>query len=160
MISLGSPRVLVWKRTPSQPWDSLCSLKLRAATVSAKTKKVRSSPEFLVQAFDQQTVLVIEHGLEALSADIAVGWSVNRVAKRHVVGRHRFRDGPGRAADMEKAARHLLASADLGERSVFLRIEIDLERFLVRPDIHLRVHRPAVAAISNRRKFSAVRSCR
>ena len=124
-----------------------------------ENKKRSLVPEFFIQAFHQQTILVIEHGLEPLATDIAIRWAVNRIAKAHVVGGHGFRDGPGGAAH-EKTACHFLASADLGERSILLCIEIDLERFLVRPDIHLRVHRSAVAAISDRRKFSAVRSCR
>ncbi len=52
MIWLDSPRGSDWKRIPSQPCDSLCCLKLRAATVSAKTKKVRSSPDLFVEPFD------------------------------------------------------------------------------------------------------------
>ena len=41
---------------------------------------------------------------------------------------------------MKKSSRDFLAGADLGESPVALRVEIDLERLLVRPHIHLRVH--------------------
>ena len=141
MIWLGSLRGSVWKRIPSQPCDSLCCLKLRAATVSAKTKNVRSSPELFVEPLDQQSVLVIEHRLEPRATDVAIGRAVNRVAKLHVVGRHGLRDRAGRAADLEKAPRHFLPGADLGEGPVAFDVEIDLERFFVRSDFHLRVHR-------------------
>ena len=53
---------------------------------------------------------------------------------------------------MEKTARHFLSGADLGEGAVFICVEINLERFLVRPDIHLGLHTNSVAAISDRRK--------
>ena len=44
MMSLGSDLGVAWKRMPIQPCDSLLFLKLLAATVSAKTKKVVLSP--------------------------------------------------------------------------------------------------------------------
>ncbi len=105
-----------------------------------ENKKGADAAELLVQAFDQQVVFVIEHGLEAGSAHVAIRRTVNRVAEGHVVGGHRFGDGPRRAAHVEKAAGHFLARADLGKGAVFLRVEVYLERFFVRPEIHFRLH--------------------
>ena len=84
---------------------------------------------------------MVEHRLEPGAADVAIGRAVNRVAELHVVGRHRFCDRAGGAADLKKSPRHFLAGANFGKRSVAFPIEIDLERLLVRSDIHLRVHR-------------------
>ena len=89
----------------------------------------------------QETVFVVEHGFQSHAADITVGGPVNRVAERHVVGRYRLCNRSGSAADMEKTARHFLAGADLRERSVFLCVQVDLERLLVCANVHLRVHR-------------------
>ena len=105
-----------------------------------ENKKGAYAAELLVQSLDQQLVFVVEHGLETITAHVAVGRSVDRVAERHVVGRHRFRHGSRRAAHVEKTPRHFLAGADFGEGAVLLRVEINLERFLVRPEIHLRLH--------------------
>ena len=41
---------------------------------------------------------------------------------------------------MKKATRHFLPRADFGKGTVALGIEINLERFLIRPDIHLSFH--------------------
>ena len=97
--------------------------------------------ELLVQPLDQQTVFTVEHCLQTLAADVTIGRAINRVAKCHVVSRHRFRDCPRRAADVEESARYFLAGADLGERAVALSIKINLERLPVRSDVHLGLHR-------------------
>ena len=103
-------------------------------------KKSALASQFLVQSLDEQSIFVIEHRLETIAADVTIGRAVDRIAESHVVGRHRLRHRARRAADMEKAPGHFLAGADLREGAVLLRVEIDLERLLVRPDIHLRVH--------------------
>ena len=115
-----------------------------------KNKKRALASELRVQPLDQERVFVIEHRLQTLAADVAIGRSVNRIAESHVVGRHGFRDRSRRAADVKKSPRHFLPRADLRERPVFLRVEIDLERLLVRSHIHLRVHARIVAAASYR----------
>ena len=106
----------------------------------------------LVQSLEQQTVFMIEHRLQTFAADVTTGRPINRVAERHVVGRHRFRDCSRGAADMEKTPRHFLAGADLGKGAVLICVEINLERLLVRPNIHLGIHTNSVAAILDRRK--------
>jgi len=60
--------------------------------------------------------------------------TVNRSAERYIVSGHRFRDGTGRAAHTEKPARHFLARADRGKRSILLGIQINLESLLVGAD--------------------------
>ena len=95
--------------------------------------------EFLIEPFDQQPVLVVEHCLESHPADIALSRPIDCIAERHVVGRHRLGHRPGGPAYMEKTTGDFLPGADLGEGPVFLRIEIDLERFFVRPELHLRL---------------------
>jgi hypothetical protein len=84
-----------------------------------------------VEALDQQLVLVVEHGVEPQPADVAIAVAVDRVAEGHVVGGHGLRHGAGGAADAEKPSRDFLARADLGERAVSHRIEVDLERLEV-----------------------------
>ncbi len=77
---------------------------------------------------------MIEHGFQALAADVTIGVAVNGVADRHVVGGNGFGDGAGRAADAEEPARHLLSRADLGEGAVLAGIQVDLERLLMRAE--------------------------
>src|SRR5437588_6296269 len=103
-------------------------------------KKCAEAAELSIETLDEQFVFVIEHRLEASAAHVAIGRSVNGIAERHVVGGHGFRDRAGSAAHMEKTAGHLLSGADLREGPILLRIEIDLERLLVRAEIHFRVH--------------------
>src|SRR4051812_21906850 len=106
-----------------------------------KNKKCPDAAELFVEPLDQKAVLVVEHRLQPVAADVALSRSVDRVAKRHVVSGHRFGDGAGRAAHVKKSPCYFLPSANLGECPVLLRVEIYLERFLVRPQIHLRLHR-------------------
>src|SRR5436190_1271797 len=47
---------------------------------------------------------------------------------------------PRGSADVEETPCYLLARPDLGKGAVFLRIEVNLERFFVRSEIHLRLH--------------------
>ncbi|MEY2544530.1 MAG: hypothetical protein QOE81_1991, partial [Verrucomicrobiota bacterium] len=117
-----------------------------------KDEECPDASELFVEPLDEQAVFMIEHGLEPVAADITLGRSIDRIAKCHVVGRHRLGDRSGCAADMEKSARHFLARANFGERPILLPIEIDLERLSVGPDIHLRLHTNTVAAVYDRRK--------
>src|SRR5437773_5634369 len=105
-----------------------------------KNKKRARVPHLLIEPLEQKPVLVVEHRLEPGPANVAIGRAINRVAELHVVSRHRLRDRAGCAANLEKATRHFLPGADFRESPVALPVEIDLERFLVRSDIHLRVH--------------------
>src|SRR6266550_2242899 len=83
---------------------------------------------------------MIEHRPETDAADITVGRSINSVAERHVVSRHRLCDCARGAADKKEPARDFLAGANFRESPVTFGVEINLERFLIRPDIHLRFH--------------------
>ena len=146
MICDAGARGAVWNRTPSQPCGSSLRAKLLAATVSAKTKNFVVSPRLRVEALDQQTELVVEHRVEAVLADVAVARAVDGVAEGHVVGRHGLGDGAGGAADAEEPARHLLAGADLGERAVVARVQVDLQRLLM--GVHSLLHSLKSAAAS------------
>lgn len=77
---------------------------------------------------------MIEHGLEAAAADVALALAVDGVTDDHVVGGHGFGNGAGGSADAEEPAGDLLARADLGEGSVFALVEIDLKRLLMGAD--------------------------
>ena len=83
---------------------------------------------------------MVEHRPETDAADIPVGRSINSVAERHVVSRHRLCDCARGAADKKEAARDFLAGANFRERPVAFGVEISLERLLVRSDIHLGFH--------------------
>jgi len=41
---------------------------------------------------------------------------------------------------VEKPARHLLARADLGKRSILIGIQVNLKSLFVGADLHFRVH--------------------
>ena len=82
------------------------------------------------QLLEDLLEFLLEHGLEALAADVAFGFSIERIADAHVIGRDGFGNRAGRAADGEEPARHLLSAADLGESSVGGGIEIELQGFL------------------------------
>src|SRR6266436_9487955 len=86
----------------------------------------------LPEALHIEIELVVEHCLEPPARDITLRVPINGVAHFHVVSRDALRDRPGGAADTEKPAHHLLAGADLRERSVPARIEIDLQRLRMR----------------------------
>src|SRR5438874_11507627 len=75
-------------------------------------------PEFSIQPSDQKFVLVVEHRLETDTADVAVGQSVNGVAKCHVIGRHCLGDGAGCAAHAKESARYLLSRANFSKSAV------------------------------------------
>src|SRR6266699_3299675 len=72
--------------------------------------------------------LAVEHRLQPLARDITLRVPIDSVTHFHVVSRHALRDRPRRPADAEKPTHHLLPGADLRERPVPARIEIDLQR--------------------------------
>ena len=84
-----------------------------------------------VEALHQQLVLVVQHRLQPLLADVPLRGPVDRVADLHVIGRDGLRDRARGPADVEEPAHHFLARADLGEGSVDRRVDVDLQRFVV-----------------------------
>ncbi len=96
-----------------------------------KDKEFDAGAPLLAQPLQQQLILVVQHALQALSAHVAIGMPVDRVAHRHVVGRNRLGNCARRSADTEKPPRDFLPGPDLGKDAVFARIEIHLERLLV-----------------------------
>ena len=85
----------------------------------------------LIESLDQEVILVVDHRLQTLAADIAIRRTVNRVAHRHVVGGNGFGHRARRAADPEEPARHFLPGADFGKGAVLGPVEVDLKRLLV-----------------------------
>src|SRR5579883_3487278 len=83
------------------------------------------------QALQVEPMLVVQHALKPLARDVALRAAINGVADRHVVGRNRLGNGPGRAAHFEEPARYLLAGPDFGEGAVSGRVEVDLQGLLV-----------------------------
>ena len=79
-----------------------------------------------------EPLLVVEHRLEPLAADVALAGAVNRVADLHVVRRDALGDRAGGGAGVEKPAHDLLARADLGERAVETGIQVDPEGLVPR----------------------------
>src|SRR5438034_191422 len=115
-------------------------------------KKCFLGPEFSVESLDQKIIFVIQHFLEANTADVAIRRSVNRIAERHVVGRHGLGDRAGCAADAKESARYLLAGANFSEGPILGCVEIDPGGLLVGADLHLWIHRISLTAIFDRRK--------
>ena len=125
----------------------------------SENEKESVRPDFLIKPLDQQFVLMVEHRAQANATDVAIGRPVNRVAECHVIGGHRFRNRARSAANVKKAARHLLPGPDFGKRAVTLGIEIDLERLLTCSDIPLRFHNfqdVGICSLLNRRLHNAV----
>jgi hypothetical protein len=83
------------------------------------------------QAGQVLLVFVVEHALQPLARYVALGVAVDGVADRHVVRRGALGDGAGRAAHPEEPARHLLTRADLGERSIAVLVQVDVQRLAV-----------------------------
>ena len=94
-------------------------------------EEARLAAALIVEALDEQLVLILEHRDQPLLADVALTRTVNRIRKRHVVGRHRLRHRAARAAHVEKLSRHLLARANLGERAVPQGVQVDLESLFI-----------------------------
>ncbi len=88
------------------------------------------TPRF-AEPVDIQRELVVQHGLQPGLRDIAVDFSVDGIADRHVIGRHGLGDRPGCSADTEEPTGHLLSRADLGHGSVPPGIQIDVKCFLM-----------------------------
>ena len=100
-----------------------------------KNKKSAFIAARLVEPLQKQIKFQIKHRLQTLAADVTFGLAVNRVTHRHVVGRNSLGDSARRLADVKKPARHFLPRADFGERAVFFRVQIDVERLLVRIEL-------------------------
>ena len=77
------------------------------------------------QALHVLLVLVVEHALQAVARDVALGVAVDGVADRHVVGRHALGNGPGGPPHPEKPAGDFLARADLGKSAVASLVQVD-----------------------------------
>ena len=107
---------------------------------TARRHRVREGKEGRLRAalraesLEVQALLVVEHGLETLAANIAPATAVDRVADLHVVGRDAFGDRAGGAARKKEPAHDFLARTDLGKRAVKTRVEIDLEGLVARRD--------------------------
>src|SRR5438105_7068482 len=116
-------------------FDSHPAVEFMAAAVASGYHGVGKGKEGSIitalfpEPFHVEIELAVEHGLQPPARDITLGVPVNGVAYFHVVRRHTFGDGSGRAADAKKPAYHLLPGADLGKGSVPAWIEIDPERF-------------------------------
>src|SRR5207244_13249554 len=67
---------------------------------------------FGFEPFLKQTVFVIQHGVETMTADITVSRAIDCVAHRHVISGYGLGDRTRSAADPEAPAPYLLAGAD------------------------------------------------
>ncbi len=106
-------------------------LRALVATVSAKTKNRGAIAALLGEALLEQVVFVPEHGLEPLAGNITRRLAVDRIAERHVVGRHGFGDRTRGASRLEENTGDLLAGADLGDGAIIRSIQIDREGLAV-----------------------------
>ena len=66
----------------------------------------------------QEIKLMIENCLQPHTTDVAVGMSVQIIAHGHIICGDRLRNGACCTTDMEKPARNLLTSPNLGECTV------------------------------------------
>jgi len=108
-------------------------------------KERRAGAARTAETLEIQTLLVLEHRLEALAAHVTCTAAVDRVAHLHVVRGDALGDRARRAAGAEKPPHDFLPCADLGEGAVETRVEVDLERFLPRIHgmvVHVAVLRP------------------
>src|SRR5207247_5814553 len=119
-------------------FDSHPAVEFMAAAVASRDHRVGKGEEgsviaaLLPEPLDVEVELVVEHCLQPPARDITLGVPINGVAHFHVVSRDAFGDSPRGAADAERTAHYLLASADLRERSVSARMEVDPQRLLIR----------------------------
>ena len=115
-------------------FDSHPAVEFMAAAVASRHHRVGKGEEgsviaaLLPEPLDVEIKLVVEHCLQPPARDITLRVPINGVAHLHIVSRDALRDRPRGAADAEKPAYHLLPGADLGERSVPTRIEVDPQR--------------------------------
>src|SRR5205809_7678154 len=93
-------------------------LKTASSHGVGKDKKTALRAKLLIQPLDQQIVFMIKHRPETDAADITVGRSINRIAERHVVSRHRLCDCARGAADKKEPACNFLAGANFREGPV------------------------------------------
>src|SRR5207247_6699042 len=91
----------------------------------------RGGPALVSQPLEEQGVLVVKHGEEALTAHITFGLAVNGVAHLHVVGGNGLGHGARSAPDAEEPPGDFLTGADLGGRPVERLVQIDAQRLLV-----------------------------
>ena len=80
----------------------------------------------LIEALHQALEFMIQHGFQALAADIVLGRAIHSIADGHVISGYRLGDGAGPLACLEKPADHLLAGANLCKCAVLARVVIDL----------------------------------
>ena len=119
-------------------FDSHPSVSFVAAAEASRRHRIGEGEEgsviaaLLPEPLDVEIELAVEHRLQPPARDITLRVSIDSVTHFHVVSRHALRDRAGRAADAEKPAHHLLPGADLRERPVPARIEIDLQRLRMR----------------------------
>src|ERR1700722_10098342 len=73
----------------------------------------------------QTAELMLQHGLQALAANVVPGESVNAIADSHVISGNGFGDGACGFADVKEPAGYLLAGADFGECAKLAGVEID-----------------------------------
>src|SRR5882672_1103830 len=78
--------------------------------------------------------LVIEHGVQPLAADVALGLAIDSVADGHVVRGDRLGDRSGGAPSLEKPASHFLSTAYLGDGAVRSCIKVQCQRLLPRAE--------------------------
>src|SRR2546421_7238666 len=83
-----------------------------------KNEKCFFGAEFLVEALDEQIVLVVEHRLETNAANVTVSRSVNRVAECHVIGGHGLGHCARRAAHAKESASNFLARTNFSEGAI------------------------------------------
>ena len=115
----------------------------------------------LAQALAVELVLVVEHRLETLAADVALARPVDRIAHLHVVGGDALGDRARRRPGAKEPAHHLLAGADLGEGAVAPIVEIDGERLVprfARTRIHRRHEHVRPTLRASRRSAAAYRA--
>ena len=89
------------------------------------------SPRLSCKRLRFKVVLVVEHGFQPLTGDVALALAVNGVADGHVVSRDAFGNRAGRAAHVEEPPHHFLACADLGKRAVTALVEVDGQCFAI-----------------------------
>ena len=109
-----------------------------AAPVAARHHRVGEREEtarvaaLLTEPLDVELEFLVQHALQPPDGDVPLRLAVDGVADRHVVGRDGLGDRARGAADPEEPAHHFLAGADLRDRPVPARIEVDAQRLLMR----------------------------
>ena len=91
------------------------------------------------QAFDEELLLVFQHGLEALAAHIAARGTIDGVAEGHVVGGHGFCNSSSSTSCREEVPGHLLTGSDFGECAVESVVQIHPQRLALGPSFGVRV---------------------